>query len=196
MKQLNKKRDPLPCSESRCFPAALWQRQGTLWRCCDAEITHRRWSFFSSSFLSYHEFNSCGQSFCNPGVVMLYVVEYRLKLLASTQTRRLWCGIDAREFPSSHLSLGLRSWPWLSARCQVFKWHFGQDLKKHLMWEQNREHVFSAVLGTMFQKRIRVHLVLPTLLTLLVNTLFKQRDIVSKAPPNWPSYLALVSLMS
>ena len=38
----------------------------------------------------YHEFDSCGQSFCNPGVVMLYVVvEYLLKLPASAQTRRL-----------------------------------------------------------------------------------------------------------
>ena len=179
------------------FSYCLWQRQGTLWPCCDAEITHQRWSFFSSSSPLYHEFDSCGQSFCNPGVVMLYVVvEYWLKLPASAQTRRLWCGIDAREFPTSPLA-GLRSWPWLSARCQVFKWHIGRDFKKkHLMWAKNREHVFSAVLGSLFQKRIRVHLVLPTLLTFLINTLFKQRDIVSKAPPNWPSYLALVSLMS
>ena len=138
MKQIKNKRDPFPCSESRCFPAAPWQRQGTLWRCCDAEITHWRWSFFSSSSPLYHEFNSCGQSFCNPGVVMLSVVEYGLKLLASAQTRRLWCGIDAREFPTSPLA-GLRSWPWLSARCQVFKWHFDEILKRNIWCEGKLE---------------------------------------------------------
>ena len=179
------------------FSYCLWQRQGTLWPCCDAEITHQRWSFFSSSSPLYHEFNSCGQSFCNPGVVMLYVVvEYGFKLLAGAQnTKTLMRNWRAGV---SHLSsVGLRSWPWLSARCQVFKWHFGRDFKKkHLMWGQNREQVFGPVLGTLFQKRIGVHLVLPTQLTFLINTLFKQRDIVSKAPPNRPSYLALVSLMS
>ena len=115
MKQIKNKRDPFPCSESRCFPAAPWQRQGTLWRCCDAEITHWRWSFFSSSSPLYHEFNSCGQSFCNPGVVMLYVVEYGLKVLASAQARRLWCGIDAREFPTSPLSAFDRGPDWVHA---------------------------------------------------------------------------------
>ena len=107
MKQIKNKRDPFPCSESRCFPAAPWQRQGTLWRCCDAEITHQRWSFFSSSPPLYHEFNSCGQSFCNPGVVMLYVVvEYGLKLLASAQnTKTLMRNWRAGV---SHLSPG---WP-------------------------------------------------------------------------------------
>ena len=115
MKQINKKTGSSALFRVQMFSYCLWQRQGTLWRCCDAEITHQRWSFFSSSSPLYHEFNSCGRSFCNTGVVMLYVLEYGLKLLASAQTRRLWCGIDAREFPTSPLSAFDRGPDWVHA---------------------------------------------------------------------------------